>query len=226
MAEHPVLMNDAKKPVKILIKQPGATPNPNSHQQAPVIDESEMPTVAEPKKTFGQKLSTYAFGEEVADPGKYVWKSYLEPTGKRVANDIVEHFLLMIKHTFQRWIWNGKTLDNGNWVGDRTSFSNYSRGAEPIKAMVASSPVKELIFPTEAAANRVLKYLKDTVEQDGLVTVRQYYEAGGQPGLCEANGVSSSSGWTSLNKAKVEATTDGNGYQISLPRPVSLSASN
>ncbi len=72
----------------------------------------------------------------------------------------------------------------------------------------------------------MLKYLKDTVEQDGLVTVRQYYEAGGQPSLCEANGVSSSSGWTSLNKAKVEATTDGNGYQITLPRPVSLSANN
>lgn len=226
MAEHPVVM-DNSKPVKILIRQPGpAKQTANTHQQAPVIDEDEVPTAVDPKKTIKQRISAYAFGEEVAQPGKYIWKSYLEPTGKRVANDIVEHFLLMLKHTFQRWIWNGKTLDDGKWVGDRTSFSNYSRGNEPIKAMVAASPVKELIFPTEAAANKVLKYLKDQIEEDHLVTVRQYYEAGGQPGLCDANGVSSSSGWTSLGKARVEPTTDGNGYQIILPRPVGLSDTN
>lgn len=223
MAEHPVIMNgDGKKQVKIMIRQPGS--GKSGYQQAPVIEENELPAVAEPKESFKQKLSKYAFGEEVAEPGKYVWKSYLEPTGKRVANDIVEHFLLMIKHTFQRWIWNGKTLDNGNWVGDRTSFSNFSKGNEPIKAMVAGSPVKELIFPTEAAANKVLKNLNDTISEEKLVTVRQYYEASGQAELCEPNGVSSSSGWTSLAKAKVEATPDGSGYQIVLPRPVSLSS--
>lgn len=221
MAEHPIIMD--KKPVKILIRQPGQS-SVASHQQAPVIEEDEMPTVAEPKKTFGQKLSTYAFGEEVARPGQYVWKSYLEPTGKRVANDIVEHFLLMIKHTFQRWIWNGKTLDDGKWVGDRTSFSKISTANEPIRAMVAGSPVKELIFPTESAANRVLKNLKDTIEEERLVTVRQYYESAGQAALCEPNGVSSSNGWTNLDKAKIEATADGSGYQIILPRPVSLSS--
>ena len=109
MAEHPIIMD--KKPVKILIRQPGQS-SVTSHQQAPVINEDELPTVAEPKKSLGQKISKYAFGEEIAKPGQYVWTSYLEPTGKRVANDIVEYFLLMIKHTFQRWIWNGKTMDD------------------------------------------------------------------------------------------------------------------
>ena len=64
----------------------------------------------------------------------------------------------------------------------------------------------------------------DTIEEEKLVTVRQYYESAGQASLCEPNGVSSSNGWTNLDKAKIEATTDGNGYQIILPRPVSLSS--
>ena len=189
MAEHPVVL-DSKKQVKILVRQPGQ-PTP---QKESVVDTA--PAVQEPKKTVGQKLSEYAFGEEVARPGKYVWDSYLAPTGKRVANDIVEHFLLMVKHTFQRWIWNGKTLDDGKFM-DRTSFSNYSRGSEPIKAMVMMSPVKELTFATLKDANRVLQELKYTAEQEnGYVTVRQYYEASGRPELIDPNGVSSTSGWS------------------------------
>ena len=217
MAEHPVVL-DSKKQVKILVRQPGQ-PVP---QKDSVVETA--PSVQEPKKTVGQKLSESAFGEEVARPGKYVWDSYLAPTGKRVANDIVEHFLLMVKHTFQRWIWNGKTLDDGKWNGDRTSFSNYSKGPQPIKAMVAMSPVKELIFATQADAEKVLRELKDTIEQEQMVTVRAYYEASNRPELVEPNGVSSSSGWQNLSKAEVKATPDGSGYCITLPRPVSLSA--
>lgn len=217
MAEHPVIMDNNSKQVRILVKQPGS----EHHQKDSVVD--NKPQVTDPKKSVGQRLSKYAFGEEVAQPGKYIFDSYLAPTGKRVANDIVEHFLLMVKNTFQRWIWNGKTLDNGKWVGDRTSFSNYSRGPEPIKASVMMSPVKELTFGTQAEAERVLSSLRETMaNENGMVTVREYYETSGCPELVETNGVSSSSGWKDLSKVTVKANPDG-GYSISLPRPVSLS---
>ena len=220
MAEHPVILNN-KSQVKILVKQPGSP----AVQKAPVVQNTVA--VSEPKKTFGQKLSKYAFGEEVAEPGKYIFKSYLEPTGKRVANDIVEHFLLMIKDTFQRWIW-GKTLDNGKWGVDRTSFSNYSKGSqEPIKAMIMMSPVKELTFVTQADAERVKRELIDVAaNENGTATVRTYYEAAGHPELVEANGVSSSSGWTKsmLDKLEVKPQADGSGYYLTLSKPISLSA--
>jgi len=219
MAEHPVTFNESK-PVKILVRQPGSQGTVPAQAQS-VVD--NKPEIADPKKTVSQKLSKYAFGEEVAQPGKYIFDSYLAPTGKRVANDIVEHFLIMIKNTFQRWIWNGKTLDNGNWVGDRTSFSNYSRRNEPIKASVMMSPVKELTFSTKAEAERVLASLRQTMaEENGMVTVREYYETSGCPELVESSGVSSSSGWKDLSKVTVKDNPDG-GYSISLPRPVSLS---
>ena len=220
MAEHPVIL-DNKKQVKVLVRQPGP---PAAKVKESVVENA--PDVAEPKKTIAQTLSKYAFGEEIAEPGKYILKSYLEPTGKRVANDIVEHFLMMVKHTFQRWIWNGKTLDDGKFM-DRTSFSNYSKGSEPIKAMVMMSPVKELTFQTLKDANRVLQELKYTAEQEnGYVTVRQYYEASGRPELIDANGVSSTSGWSSQTLSKIESAKDApdGGYQIPLPRPQSLSS--
>ena len=216
MAEHPVIMEN--KQLKVFVKPVNNDTGGHSRKEA-VVDEA--PKVSDGKIGIGQRLSKYAFGEEIAEPGKYVWKSYLEPTGKRVANDIVEHFLLMLKHTFQRWIWNGKTLDDGKW-GDRTSFSNYSKQQEPIKAMVMMSPVKELTFPTRAAAERVLAELRGTIEEEGCVTVRQYYEASSVPQLCEA-GISSTSGWTNLSKADIKDQPNGEGFIINLPRPVSLS---
>lgn len=226
MAEHPIIMdNNASKQIKIMVRQPGqGSSRPDVPHQDSVVD--TKPDVKDPKKTLGQRLSAYAFGEEVAEPGKYVWKSYLEPTGKRVANDIVEHFLMMVKHTFQRWIWNGKTLDDGKWV-DRTSFSNFSKRPEPIKAMVMMSPVKELTFGTQAEAERVLSEMRGTAhEEGGAVTVRQYYEASGCPELVEPNGVSSSSGFTEamLEKVAVKPQPDGSGYYITMPRPMSLTA--
>lgn len=217
MAEHPILM-DSKK-FNILVKKPGQT-QPTEKRESVV---ENAPEVSEGKKSVAQRLSKYAFGEEVAEPAKYVWTSYLEPTGKRVANDILEYFLQMIKHSFQRWIWNGKTLDDGKWK-DRTSFTNYyGQQSEPIKASVMMSPVKELTFGTQADAEKVLAELKGIIEHEGgAVTVREYYETSGCPQLCES-GVSSSSGWTNLSKAEVKAQPDGSGFIISLPRPISLS---
>lgn len=219
MAEHPIPMNDTK-PVKILIRQPGSEGVVPAQSQS-VVD--SKPEAKDPKKTVAQKVSKYAFGEEVAQPGKYIFDSYLAPTGKRVANDIVEHFLLLLKNTFQRWIWNGKTLSSDGWNVDRTSFSNYSRRNEPIKASIMMSPVKELTFSTQADAEKVLASMRQTMEKEnGMVTVREYYETSGCPELVESSGVSSSSGWKDLSKASVKANPDG-GYSISLPRPVSLS---
>ena len=219
MAEHPILMDNKK--INILVR-PGQTQP--SIQKTSVVENA--PKVSEGKQSIAQRLSKYAFGEEVAEPGKYVWKSYLEPTGKRVANDIVEYFLQMIKHTFQRWIWDGKILDDGKWK-DRTSFTNYYGNGrnEPVKAAVMMSPVKELTFGTQSDAEKVLAELKDTIENEGgAVTVRQYYEASGCENLIGNDGTCSSSGWTNLSKAEIKAQPDGSGFYISLPRPISLSA--
>jgi hypothetical protein len=206
------------KQIKVFVRQPGQKSGQSSKES--VVETA--PSVSEGKKTIAQKLSEYAFGEEVAEPGKYIWKSYLEPTGKRVANDVVEHFLLMLKHTFQRWLWNGKILDDGKFM-DRTSYSSISsRHNQPIQAMVMMSPVKELTFATAADANKVLNELRNTIQDENMVTVRQYYEASGRPELC-GDGSASSSGWTTMEGVEVKPNPDG-GYCLSLKRPVSLSS--
>ena len=217
MAEHPIIMED-KKQVHLFLQ------DPNKRQQQPqtqaVID--EKPKYSDPKKSLAQKLSKYAFGEEMTNPGKYVLDSYFLPTGKRVANDILEHILMMIKHTFQRWMWDGKILDNNELI-DRTSFSNYGRQQNVIQASVKMSPVKDITFTTKEAAEKVLNRLKRSVndpQEGNCVTVRTYYEAANLPELCD--GVSSSSGWTSLDKVEVKPCPDSNDFYITLPRPIGL----
>ena len=121
MAEHPIIMD--QKQLKLTIARPG---QPTRQPTESVVETA--PQVSEGKETFGQKISEYAFGEKVAEPGKYIWKSYLEPTGKRVANDIVEHFLLLVKHTFQRWIWNGK--------GSRATRDSCTRASWPFPTAI------------------------------------------------------------------------------------------
>ena len=219
MAEHPVIMPE--KQIRVVVQKPGMSPPAvPAKTKDPVVENT--PKVSDGKKSLAQRLSKYSFGEEMEKPGKYIFDSYLEPTGKRVANDIVEYFLTLIKHTFQRWIWNGKILDNGKWM-DRTSYSDISRQQQqPVKAMVLGSPVKELTFQTRIDAQRVLNELKDTIKQEGHVTVRQYYEASSCPELCESSGTASSNGWTNLEKAEVKDSPGGEGFCISLPRPVSL----
>lgn len=224
MAEHPIIMDN--KQVKILVKQPGSKPGGGGHSVKTSVVETP-PDAAEPKKTVAQRLSAYAFGEEIAEPGKYIYKSYIEPTGKRVANDVVEHFVGMIKHALQRWIWglNAKLPDDGKYF-DRTSFSNSSKSQQPVKAMVTLSPVKDLTFAEYSDAQKVLKEIIDTADaENGVVTVRQYYEASGRPELVEANGVSSSSGWKKEMLAKIKEPLprdDKSGFYIPLPKPISL----
>lgn len=218
MAEHPIIMEN--KQFQVNIQKPGQI-NTEPRKKSVVKNEAQ---VSDAKPTLAQKLSTYAFGEAVEDPGKYVWDSYLAPTGKRVANDIVEHFLLTLKNMFQRWIWNGKTLDNnGQWITDRASYSYISSGGSnggAIKANIQMSPVKELTFETRADAQSVLNELKRTYREEQMVTVRDYYEVSGHPELCE-NGVSSVSGWKNLDKVEVCEQPEG-GFYLKLPRPINL----
>lgn len=217
MAEQPIVMED-KKQVHLYFQ-----PKQGNTKQESVVGD-EKPSYKDPKKSLAQKLSKYAFGEEKEDPGKYILDSYFLPTGKRVANDIVEHILMTIKHTFQRWIWDGKILDNDNLV-DRTSFSNFGKRPEAIQGAVKMSPVKDITFAKKSAAERVLGVMKQLCNdpQEGkCATVRAYYEASGLPELCD--GVSSSSGWTSMDNVEVKPCPDGDGFYISLPRPIGLKA--
>ena len=216
MAEQPVIMKE-KQQVRLYID-----PSSKPKKTEAVID--VKPTATDPKKSLAQKLSKYAFGEEIDSPGKYVWDSYLEPTGKRVLNDILEHFLVMIKHTWQRWMWQGKILDNDQLV-DRTSYSNYGRQPQQLQAAVKMSPVKDITFPTKAHAEKVLSKLKALINdpQEGrCATVRSYYEAANLPELCDT--VSSSSGWIKLDNVEVKPCTDGDGFYINLPRPIGIKA--
>ena len=192
--------------------------NPDRQISQPVS--KEKPTVTDTKPTVKQRLTRYAFGEEKDKPAEYVWESYLKPTGKKIINDIVTQALTTIKHTVQRWLFDGKILDN-----DRIDYQAFGKngvsGPVQKKTYKMMAPVKELTFVDYSNALQVLVEMKKIIASDErCVTVGKYYELADAPE--EADSTSYSSGWLNLDSVTKPVEAPGGGFILKLPPPVSL----
>lgn len=193
--------------------------DPNRPKTEPVS--KEKPTVTEAKPNVKQRLTKYAFGEEKEHPIEYVWESELKPRGKRVVNDLVELTLTTIKHAIQRWLFDGKIMDN-----DRVNYQAFGKNGVPVSTPVKKTykmmaPVKELTFVDYSNALQVLVEMKKIIaSEEQCVTVGKYYELADAPE--EADSTSYTSGWFNLDSVVKPVEAPGGGFILKLPPPVSL----
>lgn len=202
---------DPNKKIRIMIQDPNKKIEPVS---------KEKPTATDTKPTLKQRLTYYAFGEEVEKPMERIWDTELKPRGKRLINELVEAGLLGIKHTIQRKLFDGKTLDN-----DRINYQGFGKNgvASPVvkKTYKTMAPVKELTFVDYSNALQVLVEMKKMIASDArCVTVGQYYELA--DAVEEADATSYSSGWLNLDSVTKPVEAPGGGFVLKLPAPVSL----
>lgn len=192
--------------------------DPNRQKANPVS--KEKPTVTEAKPSVKQRLTKYAFGEEKENPAEFIWESELKPRGKRVLNDLIELALTTIKHTFQRWLFDGKIMDNDR-VNYQAFGKNGSGTAQVKKTYKMMAPVKELTFVDYSNALQVLVEMKKIIAGDErCVTVGKYYELADAPE--EADSTSYTSGWLNLDSVVKPVEAPGGGFVLKLPPPVSL----
>lgn len=191
--------------------------DPNRTVASPVS--KEKPTVADNKPSMKQRLTFYAFGEEVDKPMDRVWETELKPRGKRLINELVESALLGIKHMVQRKLFDGKIMDN-----DRINYQAFGKngsGPAPKKTYKMMAPVKELTFVDYSNALQVLIEMKKIIaSEERCVTVGKYYELADAPE--EADSTSYSSGWLNLDSVVKPVEAPGGGFVLKLPPPVSL----
>lgn len=192
--------------------------DPNRPKTQPVS--REKPTVSDSKPTVKQKLTYYAFGEEVEKPAERIWETELKPRGKRLINELVESALIGIKHMVQRKLFDGKVLDN-----DRINYQSFGKngGTGPMqkKTYKMMAPVKELTFVDYSNALQVLIEMKKIIASDErCVTVGKYYELADAPEEADAN--SFTSGWLNLDSVTKPVEAPGGGFVLKLPPPVSL----
>ena len=202
---------DPEKKIRIMIQ------DPNRPKTQPVS--KEKPTVTDSKPTVKQRLTSYAFGEEKDKPAEYIWDSYLKPTGKKMLNDIVTTALKTIKNGFQRWLFDGKVLDD-----DRINYQAFGKNGAPVgakKTYKMMAPVKELTFVDYSNALQVLIEMKKIIaSEERCVTVGKYYELADAPEEADAN--SFTSGWLNLDSVVKPVEAPGGGFILKLPPPVSL----
>lgn len=179
----------------------------------------EKPKVKDTAPTVKQRLTYYAFGEEVDKPLERIWESEMKPRGKRLINELVEAGLLGIKHMVQRKLFDGKILDN-----DRINYQAFGKngsGPMPKKTYKMMAPVKELTFVDYSNALQVLIEMKKIIaSEERCVTVGKYYELADAPE--EADATSYSSGWLNLDSVTKPQEAPGGGFILKLPPPVSL----
>ena len=191
--------------------------DPERQKSDPVS--KEKPTVSDAKPTVKQRLTYYAFGEEVDNPLERILDTEIKPRGKRLINELVESALLGIKHMVQRKLFDGKILDN-----DRINYQAFGKngGTGPVKKTYKMmAPVKELTFVDYSNALQVLVEMKKIIASDErCVTVGKYYELADAPE--EADATSYSSGWLNLDSVTKPVEAPGGGFILKLPPPVSL----
>lgn len=197
--------------VRIMIQDPG-------RQKSDPVSK-EKPTVSDAKPSVKQRLTYYAFGEEVDNPLERILDTEIKPRGKRLINELVESALLGIKHMVQRKLFDGKILDN-----DRINYQAFGKngGTGPVKKTYKMmAPVKELTFVDYSNALQVLVEMKKIIASDErCVTVGKYYELADAPE--EADATSYSSGWLNLDSVTKPVEAPGGGFILKLPPPVSL----
>lgn len=152
-------------------------------------------------------------GETASNIGSYILWDVLVPALKSTITDMIINATEMIfygtgKRTRNRQIRRdrGRSIVSYNSMYDRRPSRERSRPDDPHR-------FEEIVFESRADAEMVLSTLVDMIDQYGLATVEEFYEAAG----LEAEFTDSKFGWESLVGASVAPIKGG--WILDLPRP-------
>ena len=208
MADKPVILSSEPSNIKINIEDPNK-PKPKYTKKEPG------------KEKTSTKLKHAFLGPDVDDVGTYILKEHLEPTGKRMLNNASQSLLKTIGNGIQVLLF-GKVVSQQNGGVDYTSFSNPNIGGNnytgqgQLKAYKVMDAVEVFTFPSRQVAEDALGYLRGRIRTYQSASVSDYYEYIGAP----LDYMMVDRGWINLDNARVITTPEG--YQIDLPRPISL----
>lgn len=206
--QEPVILNAEPKQIKINIEDPNKPkPQPKFSKKDP------------PKETFGTKMKHAFLGPDVDKVGDYMLNEYLVPTSKRLLNNASQNFLKKLGDGIQVLLF-GKVVNTQNGGVDYTSFYNPKVGnsgqQQNVKAYKLMDAVETFTFPNRTIAQETLEYLRGRIREYGSASVLDYYEYIQAP----FDYMMGNKGWINLDNARI--ITSPEGFQIDLPRPISL----
>lgn len=178
---------------------------------APRVEKVIAGEVKTPKKSFFKKFISFFISDDVGDVKSHIIFNIVIPAIKHAISDSVDVALLG---------------ENGRKKPTIKSYTNYSgryisddrdrRERERYNVRDAYE-IDDIILDNYGDADLVLDALNDRIEQYGMATVADLYDALG----VTANHTDYNYGWNSLRTAKIIRVR--NGYMLSLPRVIPLS---
>lgn len=171
------------------------------------------------KEPLGTRLKRIFLSEDVDKVGEFVFLHVLVPGIQDIVSSIVENALNISIFGLNR----GKEYGQRNtssqaranlyWnssVGNQRQYANEPRPR-------SSNNFREIIYDTQADANRVLDSMIDLVSTYGVASISDLYSFSG---LSSDNFTNNDYGWTNMQGARVVRARDG--YVLELPKPILL----
>ena len=191
---------------------------PNSHkskeeQHKQAADKKKIDKVVtnpvKMKKSGIRTVKDVIMPGDTEDIKTYVVWDILVPTVKRAITEIVDMII---------WGKNGK-----RGKGSAADYISYNKFSDPRNnRRYDDGPgrvrytYRDITIETRGEAERVLRQMRDIVEEYGMVSIADLYEMVGETGAHTDHNY----GWTNLNNVGISRGRDG--YTLDLPKAISL----
>lgn len=171
------------------------------------------------KEPLGTRLKRIFFSEDVDNVGSFILLDVLVPAIKDTFASIIENTVNVALFGSSRGRAYGQrnvspqARANLYWnssVGNQRPYANEPRPR-------SSNNFREIIYDTQADANRVLDSMIDLVSTYGVASISDLYSFSG---LSSDNFTNNDYGWTNMQGARVVRARDG--YVLELPKPILL----
>ncbi len=190
--------------------------------ERPKVEKVVTGRVSVRKKTLGRRFIETFFGSSDAKGvGEYLVQNVVVPMTKDLISDVVIQGI-------ERTLYQGQAPSRGS-ARSRSNpnyvpYNRYTQGSSPTGMRIeeprreisrqgrARHDFDELEYPDRPQAEEVLGILDSRIEQYGVVTVADFYEASGVSG----HFVDENWGWHDLSTANI-VRIRGGGYVIKLP---------
>lgn len=183
----------------------------------PTLDLSIAAGIAKEKKpSLGKKFREQFAGDSASTVGQYILIDVVVPAIKNLLWDIGSEGL-------KKFLFGGSNRPSSgigvSILGSRsgTNYTKYSGGASQQKEITpatrATNDFSDVLVPTRAEGEEILDQLQNYIDQYGVVSVNDYYQALG----ISSDFTAVKYGWKSISSAEVRHTREG--YLLVMPRP-------
>lgn len=173
-------------------------------------------SVIQKKKTLGRKMSETFLGDDSKNVVQYIIYDVLIPAAKSTISDMVSGGIEML--LFGETRGRNTRRDKGkSYVSYSSYYKNDDRtNRDRERSNRARHNFDDIILETRGEAEEVLSTLVDMIDDYGMASVADLYDAVG----ITSNFTDNKYGWTNLSSASVSRVRDG--YLINLPRTTLL----